>query len=57
MTEKPKVKVVSSELDDAWVVYIDTDPQKDGEPELRIYLNDACIFENPKFPGWRKGET
>jgi len=47
---KPEVSIVLSETDDTWVVQIDTDENYDGEPVLRIYLNDACLHENPKFP-------
>jgi hypothetical protein len=52
--EKPKVTITESPLDGTWVVEIDTDPDcpnADGEPEIRVYLNDDCIFENPPLAG------
>jgi hypothetical protein len=48
-TAKPTVQVVQSELDGCWVVQIDTDPAY-SEPLVRIYLNEATLHENPRFP-------
>jgi hypothetical protein len=53
---KPVVNVTVAEVDDIWVVFIDSDENEDthvtnGEPQMRIYLNEACLYENPKYKG------
>lgn len=51
------VGVYQSPVDGAVIVEIDTpyevvlSDNADGPCPLRIYLNDAAIYENPGFPG------
>ena len=55
MSASPKVSITQSEVDGHRVVQIDSDENEDthasrGEPQMRVYLNDACLYENPEFP-------
>ncbi len=49
---KPTFQVYESEIDGVTVVNVDTGelPENKHGPIIRIYLNDAVIFENPPFP-------
>jgi hypothetical protein len=48
----PDVTVTRSPVDGAVVIYIDTPsiPDNDQGTQVRIYLNDECLFENPPYP-------
>lgn len=52
--QKPTITSFRSEVDDAHLVFIDTDGiPDDGEhgPKIRIYLNNNAVYEDPVFPG------
>lgn len=49
----PTFDVYVSELDGTLVVHVDTNDMPEdpnGEPLIRIYLNDEPVFENPLMP-------
>lgn len=49
-----EVEMYLSPKDNVLVIDIMTEgleDSEDGEPRCRIYLNDACLHENPKYPG------
>jgi hypothetical protein len=54
MLEAPRMQVYQSEVDDVWVVHVDTHPdgpENDKGPMLRIYVNDdGPVFANPDMP-------
>lgn len=50
--KKPKVDIYQSDIDGAWIVHIDTDPDGEcdhrGPKPLRVYINDGeTVYENP----------
>lgn len=48
-----KIEVLRSPKDKVLIIQIDGPKDEDcdpsGEPRVRIYLNDECIFENPEY--------
>jgi len=50
---KPEVTVYFSCVDGTCIVNIDTPDMLENAagPIIRVYLNDAEIFENPVYPG------
>ena len=53
MTKEPTFDVYFSETDGVCVVHVQTDdlPENDEGPEIRIYINDYIVYENPVYPG------
>lgn len=51
--KKPTFDVYFSEVDGVCVVHVQTDdlPENEGGPEIRIYINDYIVYENPVYPG------
>jgi len=49
----PTIDVYRAEADGVTVIHVDTEglPENDQGPEIRIYLNDYAIEENPVYPG------
>jgi len=50
--KEPKIEIYQSEKDNVLVVEIDTTnlpEDKQGQPIIKVYLNDGVIFENPKY--------
>lgn len=49
----PKIDVYRAEADGVTVIHVDTEglPENDQGPQIRIYLNDQPIEENPVYPG------
>lgn len=52
-----EVTISRSPKDGTVVVEIDTPqvPETSAGPEIRVYLNDGCLFENPPFISDRRG--
>ena len=50
---KPTFDVYKSEADGVTVVHIQTEglPENEEGPEIRIYINDYVVYENPVYPG------
>ena len=46
------ITITRSEVDKTPIVYIDTDGEGEveGQPRARIYLNESCMYEVPKYP-------